>query len=432
MTTLDYLVNVDGNEELLEKFLFAILEGACLSDKDSFCSLQLQSGEKFLVDSVVQYFFNTRPLQQDEYIQFFEKLRLCCEAGFSDYSYSLGKWIDQVLRQNYFEDSEDEDDWGYPQEKSLKPNIILTEKDQQFLTFLCYVAICHMKYDASFASVTAHQYFDIAQQLGSTRFEQIQRYGSQQLDIELTQYQDENITCQANDAFATIQITTKNDQLDTYRRILFFINQLLKNDFPKSFSIEFNSPHLKTLAIENLPVCGQYYLFAGAIQYPALYPDILEYISLTQQQYHWYSNLEDEDCALPGTFAVFALGLVGAEYFDVLKQYLKVVDDGHQSLQQHFTPVFLMRYGVDENSLPILISLILSMQEHPPHAEFLSYFQNIEALKLLLLEKQKLADDYRWSYVLYTLFDHDYESELMQQHFSKEQWDIYQQLLAAA
>ena len=38
------------------------------------------------------------------------------------------------------------------------------------------------------------------------------------------------------------------------------------------------------------------------------------YARLAMRQYEQYTNLSDEQCALPGSFAVFALGMLGQEW----------------------------------------------------------------------------------------------------------------------
>jgi hypothetical protein len=39
------------------------------------------------------------------------------------------------------------------------------------------------------------------------------------------------------------------------------------------------------------------------------------YARLAMQEDEWYNNLSDESCAMPGTFAVFALGLEGPKWW---------------------------------------------------------------------------------------------------------------------
>ena len=47
--------------------------------------------------------------------------------------------------------------------------------------------------------------------------------------------------------------------------------------------------------------------------HPNLHPAIERYARLAMREFEWYQNLADEACAMPGSFAVFALGLEGEQ-----------------------------------------------------------------------------------------------------------------------
>ena len=57
------------------------------------------------------------------------------------------------------------------------------------------------------------------------------------------------------------------------------------------------------------------------------------YARLAMREFEWYQNLADEACAMPGTFAVFALGLEGEPWAPLVTEYLDLCDDEHSSLQ---------------------------------------------------------------------------------------------------
>ena len=46
--------------------------------------------------------------------------------------------------------------------------------------------------------------------------------------------------------------------------------------------------------------------------------------------------IRDRSCAMPGTFAVFALGLEGPKWWRLVCDYLDRCDDEHSSLQEKF------------------------------------------------------------------------------------------------
>ena len=63
------------------------------------------------------------------------------------------------------------------------------------------------------------------------------------------------------------------------------------------------------------------------------------YARLVMQEDEMYQNLSDEICALPGTFAVFALGLEGPKWWRLVCDYLDRCDDEHSSLQDKRNPL---------------------------------------------------------------------------------------------
>ncbi|MBS7254181.1 DUF6138 family protein [Flavobacterium branchiicola] len=424
MRELNYLVAIEGNETLLERFIEAINSDSCKTDKDYPNPYWLDSGEKFLPASVIKYFFKTRTFSKEVYIAFFEKLQKL--SGFNNYSYVLGNELRELVCSKFDEVTKTNHKIFVPKSAEKLPKRILSGDEKELLSFVCYVAVCHIKYGASYETVTATQYFDIVTALGSDEVEQLKKNGTGKLSKEITEYKDDDLSCKANDVFATIAIKLENDNEESFGKALNFINVLLKTDFPKSFEISFSSKIKELLPIKGFPKCGQHYLFAGAVKYPNLHESILEYINLAKLKYAWYNNLEAEDCGMPSTFAVFALGLKDEKYFDTLISYFQTVDGEHQSVQQKFTPAFLEKFGLTEKSISVYINAVLSMQEHPHNMAFISYYANENGLKLLLDSKENFAvyyfteeklkeysnaendvqemADYCWESVMYTTF----------------------------
>ncbi|RZG77836.1 DUF6138 family protein [Acinetobacter sp. WCHAc060025] len=425
MAEKEYLIEISGNEPLLERYISAIENNNCKADATSYCAYSIDASPSFLNSSVVEYFFQIKSFNLEIYQDFFEKLRKIDASGFGGFSYDLKNWIRENVIKKYYEITNENEGFFelYPT-KPFRNKIQFDNQDLDKLKFICYVATCYMKFGASYESVTANEYFEIVNELDAEVFQQFKQNGSQQFDKQLTFFQDKDLLCQANDAFATIAISAKNDHEETYCKALNFINNLLKMDFPRSFSIEFVSPHQQALNIENLQLCGQNYLFSGAVKYPQLHPQIIEYINLSLKEHEWYSNLEAEDCAIPSTFAVFALAIKDRKYLNVLEQYLNVVDDGHQSIQQHFTVAFVKKYGIDQQTFPLFLKLIRSMQEHPSNPDYIQHFQKAQNLQFLLDAKPHF-DDWEWSYVLYSIFGKDSDSDLLAVKFCPELWQVY-------
>ncbi|MCP2028303.1 hypothetical protein L1276_003473 [Flavobacterium sp. HSC-32F16] len=392
MRELNYLVKIEGNELLLERFIEAVNNGTVKIDKDYPNPYLLDTGEKFLLDKIIEYFFQTRPFSKDHYIAFFETLRKL--NGFNSYYYSLGKQTEELVFNTFERVKKGKYKIFIPktEENHSKPD--LAENEKELLSFLCYLAVSHIKYGPSYASVTANEYFDIVTELGSDEVEKLKKFGTGKLPKQLTNYKDSDFSGKANDVFATIQIKLINETEESYGKALNFVNNLLKSDFPKSYEIAFSSKNKEVLPVKGLPKCGQNYLFAGAVKYPKLHSQILEYIGLAKHKYEWYNNLEDENCAMPSTFAVFALGLQDNKYFDTLIDYYQTVDEEHQSIQAKFTPVFLEKFGVNQKSIQVYINALLSMQEHPHNKAFISCFCTENSLKLLLDSKENFASYY--------------------------------------
>ena len=102
------------------------------------------------------------------------------------------------------------------------------------------------------------------------------------------------------------------------------------------------------------------------------------------REYEWYQNLADEACAMPGSFAVFALGLEGEQWAPLVAEYLDLCDDEHSSLQEKFIHTFFKKYGFTAQSLPVLVHGVQSMQNLKPTKEFRTLIANKESLDALL------------------------------------------------
>ena len=79
--------------------------------------------------------------------------------------------------------------------------------------------------------------------------------------------------------------------------------------------------------------------------YPGLHPLMERYARLAMRQYEQYTNLSDEQCALPGSFAVFALGMLGQAWRQLLWDYLDLCDDEHSHLQEKFLREYVKQFG---------------------------------------------------------------------------------------
>ena len=109
------------------------------------------------------------------------------------------------------------------------------------------------------------------------------------------------------------------------------------------------------------------------------------------REYEWYNNLSDESCAMPGSFAVFALGLEGEQWAPLVTEYLDLCDDEHSSLQEKFLHALIRKFGFQTWTLGVLVRGALSMQWLKPAKEFRSLIANVESLDALLTVKRRFS-----------------------------------------
>ncbi|MFF2480091.1 DUF6138 family protein [Paenibacillus sp. NPDC058071] len=378
----DYHVKADTQEKkkLFDQCIEEVKNGTCSTSSEYPEPLRLTSGETILTSSLIEYFLDK--LEQEGFT--YEKAAGFCEKirkiTTKDISYTLDLWIKRTIQEPYFDSYKKN---GYDHYK-VKSDIDYTSVNQEYIRFVCYIAIWHIKYGMSFEFVTANRFFQFVTDLGSDEVARLKKYGTGNLPLEMTDYKDSSITLKANDVFATIKISVAEENEASYRTILNLINNLLQSDFPKSYSIEFKSKEKNYIPIKGLPKKGVNQLFANAVKYPSLHPLIEQYAKLAMCKYEQYNNMSDENCAMPSTFAIFALGLEGEQYFELVQQYMELCDEEHSSVQSKFTPAFIEKYGCTKTTFPVFISCILAVQEHKSSKIYASSVANEQGLNLLL------------------------------------------------
>lgn len=273
-------------------------------------------------------------------------------------------WVNHHLRDPYFNE-EKRKLYGCYSEWVLKPKKKHDLIPEDYFKFACYVAVSQLKHGSSFDFGTANDIFRYVTELGSDLPARMKKYGSGNMPKEILEYKGETISCKANDAFATIKVAIKDETESNYEKALDFLCALLETDFPRSYSIDFRSPEKNYLAIRGLQKKGVNQLFANAVQYSALHNKIERYARLAMKEYEWYTNLEDEHCAMPGTFAVFALGLLDESHASLAMDYLALCDDEHQSVQGKFVLAYVEKFGFTEKGLKLYDLCEEKIQELP-------------------------------------------------------------------
>ncbi len=111
------------------------------------------------------------------------------------------------------------------------------------------------------------------------------------------------------------------------------------------------------------------------------------------RQYEQYTNLSDEQCALPGSFAVFALGMLGQDAAGKLVwDYLDLCDDEHSHLQEKFLREYVKQFGFTADTVPIFVRGVLSMQNMKYSKDYAAWMANAESLDALLEAKIHLSE----------------------------------------
>ncbi|MCL1991788.1 MAG: DUF6138 family protein, partial [Spirochaetes bacterium] len=261
---------------------------------------------------------------------------------------------------------------------------------------------------ASYHCVTANRIFGFVTAMGSGLPDRMKKHGSGEMPKELLSCEDAGLSCKANDAFATIKITVKEEAEGHYAKALDFLIRLLPAGFPRSYGIEFKSPDKNYLAVKGLPKKSVNQFFANAARYESLHGKIAHYAKSAMRQFEQYTNLGDEECAMPGSFAVFAIGLCDAAdtpHAPLVIEYFKLCDDEHSSIQGKFLAAYIAKFGLSEKTLDVFFAGIDSMQEQGPQYSkvYAEAFANEASLRLLLSRKKDF-DDCRWNKVLHSIF----------------------------
>ena len=103
------------------------------------------------------------------------------------------------------------------------------------------------------------------------------------------------------------------------------------------------------------------------------------YARLAMRQYEQYTNLSDEQCALPGSFAVFALGMLGQEWWQLVWDYLDLCDDEHSHLQEKFLREYVKQFGFTADTVPVFVRGVLSMQNMKYSKDYAAWMANAES-----------------------------------------------------
>ena len=281
--------------------------------------------------------------------------------------YHTREWKEKVFMKLYYKGEDDD--------YSLKKGITPEKVDAHKLNLFVAQALWHIKFkEYSWDVEDACEDLErAAKELGSKKAAMYLKEGTGILPNDLIHYKDSDIECDANDVFTEISVKIKQESAMAYDKALDFIIALLKADFPASYHIKFSSKAPKQfLDIKGIAKSPTHRFFAQALQYEELRPKLVAYAEVAMKEFQWYSDVEEgEKSCMPGSYAVFGLGLIGEEYFPLVSQYFALLDDEHQMIHKYFVSALIDRYGVNEKSLPLICQGITS-------AQFDMVFKNLE------------------------------------------------------
>ena len=281
--------------------------------------------------------------------------------------YHTREWKEKVFMKLYYKGEDDD--------YSLKKGITPEKVDAHKLNLFVAQALWHIKYkEYSWDVEDACEDLErAAKELGSKKAAMYLKEGTGILPNELIHYKDSEVECDANDVFAEISVKIKQESAMAYDKALDFIIALLNANFPASYYIKFSSKAPKQfLDIKGIAKSPTHCFFAQALQYEELRPKLVAYAEVAMKEFQWYNDVEEgEKSCMPGSYAVFGLGLIGEEYFPLVSQYFSLLDDEHQMVHKYFVSALIDRYGVNEKSLPLICQGITS-------AQFDMVFKNLE------------------------------------------------------
>ena len=351
-------------------------------------------GAPFEVCDLVRKWIETQraeTMDAEKAIAFSENLRR--QSRWGEIDYYLFDLLKRELQEKYFVGTGSEDDYWKEREYSLKPGIHSEDLSEDLLRFACYVAVSYKIYGANYEYFSTNYLLGLVEKVRPDMVKKLREHGTGRLPVSLQKRKTEHFTASANDAFAVIRITARDSTEECCREVLNYLCELLEQeDFPRSYALEFKGPEKRYLPITGLPKKGINQLCACAAQYPSLYPLLERYARLAMRQYEQYTNLDCEQSALPGSFAVFALGMLGQEWRKLVWDYLDLCDDEHARLQEKFLREYVKQFGFTADTVPVFVRGVLSMQNMKYSKDYAAWMANAESLSALLETKIHLSE----------------------------------------
>ena len=264
------------------------------------------------------------------------------------------QWAEEVFLPRHFDVRRSE---YRANEYALKPGAG-TDGGDAGIDLLLYLAVMILRHEPGYSKPRGQRFIELAVQLGSERAKRMLVDGSGSIDHDASRLETAQTAGHANDVFATIRITIKEEAAPAYAQALAFVIRLLELGFPKSYQIRLQSGSRHYLDVKGLARSDTHRFFAQALRWPELHPLLARYARTAIEQYEFYLDTEGEKNCMPGSYATFGLALSDAQYFPLLHTYMAAVDEEHQSVQDSFTSALVARYGVTASSIGALAACL--------------------------------------------------------------------------
>ena len=319
-------------------------------------------------------------------------------------------WTSEVFYPLYYDEKGSQWNTKYTLKEGVTPEKIDTDK----LNLYIQQALWKIKYKQYNWDVkSAQEYLErAANELGSEKAKQYLKKGTGELPDNLIHYKDSELEADANDVFATISLKIKQETAEAYGKALDFIIALLKAGFSHSYQIKFSSKAPKHfLDIKGIAKSSTHRFFAQALQYETLHPKLEKYAKVAMKEFEWYTDVEEgEKSCMPGSYAVFGLGLTSKKYFPLVIEYFKLVDDEHQMVHKNFVSALIEQYGFSAETLPTIYEGVISSQDDVIFKSLTEAMKNPEN-KVLLNNFLKDKEDYYQEAMYYAVYGKNWEKK---------------------
>jgi len=317
--------------------------------------------------------------------------------------YQLKSWVENEFKPVHFDISED-----YFKEFTLKKDFKKENVNADQLALWVYTSYLRIKFkdyaaeavtdlqiaSKDFGAETARTYLDVGTGLFANE------------DIH---FKDKDLECNANDVFSTISIRIKNETSESYGKALDFIIHLLQKGFPNSYAIKLSSKSEKLfLPNKGIAKSPTHRFFVNCLQYPDLHNKMEQYALVAMKEFEWYTDVEaGEKSCLPGSYAIFGLGLTAEKYFPLVHKYFETLDDEHQMVHKYFISNLIDKYGITKKSISLICEGLLSAQFEMVYKN-LATLMNEEQNLVLLIDELKSLERYKVEEIIYSIWGRNY------------------------